>query len=109
MKTVGGTVIAPSTFDAAPSSPAADFPNQSGVVKQGAGDTHPAMQVELTVRVDLRENLYDRWTVVSNPYGQRGENEYVMGSRPACPPNQTTYYGQAFGNQPAAGAFPGQA
>ncbi|MBZ5560933.1 MAG: hypothetical protein LAP13_00775 [Acidobacteriia bacterium] len=66
------------------------------------------LQVDFSVRVDIRENLYDRWTVVSNPYGMHGENDGLPAT-PACSFNETTYYGQAFGTEPATGSFPGQA
>ncbi|MGH9453638.1 MAG: hypothetical protein ACRD2O_06665, partial [Terriglobia bacterium] len=109
MKTVGGTVIAPSPFHASSSSKGMDSDSRTGLGADAAGSDQPALPVDLRVHIDIRENLYDRWTVISNPYGLRGENDFVLGSRPACPPNQTTYYGQAFGKQPAAGSFAGQA
>ena len=108
MKTLGGTVIVPSELDASSSHGVGDSASRSGFGRDTQGNNEPALPVELSVRADIRENLYDRWTVVSNPYGARGESDFVQGSRPACPPNQTTYYGQAFGSQPARGSFPGQ-
>jgi len=109
MKTVGGTVIAPSPFNASSSPVVVDSDSRSALGTGAPGNDQPALRVALRVRVDIRENLYDRWAVISNSYGLRGEDDFALGFRPACPSNQTTYYGQAFGSQPAAGNFPGQA
>jgi hypothetical protein len=66
------------------------------------------LRLDIQVRVDIRENLYDGWTQISWPYGMQGEDQLVLPGRPNCPPNLTTYYGQAFGREPATGSFPGQ-
>ncbi len=66
------------------------------------------LRLDIQVRVDIRENLYDGWTQISRPYGMQGEDQLVLPGRPNCPPNLTTYYGQAFGREPATGSFPGQ-
>ena len=109
IKAVGGTIGSAAPLTAF--SPALFSPlgRTSSLAGDGTENPPEDLRLELSVSVNIRENLYDHWTVISRPYGLHGEDGMATALRPACPPNGTTYYGQAFGREPATGSFPGQA
>ncbi len=60
------------------------------------------------VSIDIQENLYAGWTIISRPYQGWQAISNVKEQDPDVYPNASISSGNAFGREPATGAFSGQ-
>ena len=66
----------------------------------------PAASVQPSI--DIQENLYTGWTVINRPYQGWQAISNVKERDPDLYPNASISSGNAFGSEPATGAFGGQ-